>query len=204
MRAATELSAGRRASLYRIALGVGLLCLPLASARAANGAREGLQSWSLQTAYGFGDRHNLNFVSLLPRISLFLPAIVDRPLSARHWEGTWASEAVVSYITNSTETVEAGITPIVLAVRYDRGQSVVPFAEAGQGLLYTDLRNEALGQHVLSSSQLGGGVHWFLDERVALSLSVRVRHISNAGVSHPNKGLNTTFVVLGVAWYPRR
>src|SRR5206468_4975132 len=105
---------------------------------------------------------------------------------------------------NSTETVEAGVNPLFFSLRYDRGQSFVPFLEGGEGVLYTDLRGEGLGERFQFSSQAGGGLHWFFDEQTALTVSYRIRHISDAGLTKENRGLNTNFFTLGVTIFPKR
>ncbi len=40
-------------------------------------------------------------------------------------------------------------------LRYDQGQRWVPFGEAGEGVLYTDLRGQGLGTRFQFSSQVG-------------------------------------------------
>ena len=167
--------------------------------------RSGLQSLGLRVAYGLGERHNLRFVSLLPRASWFLPHIIDEPLARYDCQAEFIVEPIVSYINGSrTETVEAGVNPLFFSLRYDRGQPLVPFLEGGEGVLYTDLRGENLGTRFQFSSQGGGGLHWFLDRTTALTVSYRLRHISNAGISKHNSGLNTDFFTVGFTWFPTR
>jgi len=166
--------------------------------------RSGVQSFGLRAAYGLGDRHNLQFVSLLPRASWLFPRCIDEPLAAYGVQGEFVVEGIVSYINNRTETVEAGINPLVFSLRYDRGQSLVPFLEGGEGVLYTDLRGEHLGGPFEFSSQAGGGLHWFLDRHTALTASYRIRHISNAGIRKENSGLNTDFFTVGITIFPKR
>ena len=185
------------------------LALTIVLRAPAAGAEEGEHGWvqsvGLRAAYGIGARDNLRFVSLLPRVSLFFPRVIDEPLAAHDWRPEFIIEPIVSSITNSnTNTVEAGINPLVFSLRYDRGQSLVPFLEGGEGLLYTDLRHERLGTRFQFSSQGGGGLHWFLDRTTALTISYRIRHISNARISKENQGLNTHFLTIGLSFFPSR
>ena len=69
----------------------------------------------------------------------------------------------MSGITNSTNTVEAGVNPLLFSFRYDHGQSLVPFVEGGEGVPYTDLRGEGLGMRFQFSSQAGVGAHWLIN-----------------------------------------
>ncbi len=185
-------------------VGVATLLLLLTHVALAQEDRTGIQSVASRLAYGVGNRHHLTFASFVPRLSMFLPDFIDRPLAARHLQMEWVSEAIVSSITDGTTTVEAGINPLLFSLRYDRGQSLVPFVEGGEGLLYTDLRGERLGTRFQFSSQGGAGLHWFLNRQLSLTAAYRLRHISNAGISRENSGLNTDFVMVGVSYFPYR
>jgi len=185
-------------------LAVVVSLLPVATVRAQDNGHLGIQGYGLRTAYGAGYRDNLQFVSLLPRVSFFLPKIVDEPLAAYHLQAEFIIEPIASYITNNTDTLEAGVNPLFFSLRYDRGQRLVPFVEGGEGVLYTDLRGEHLGTRFQFSSQAGFGLHWFIDRTTALTFSYRLRHISNAGISRVNTGLNTDFFAVGLSYFPKR
>ncbi len=180
------------------------LWLPAANAEADDGGRPWLQSLALRTAYGSATRDNIQFVSVLPRVSLFFPAAIENPLASHQVHAEFVVEPIVSYITNTMNTVEAGVNPLFFSLRYDRGQQLVPFLEGGEGVLYTGLRGERLGGHFEFSSQGGGGLHWFLDRTTALTISYRIRHISNAGITRVNDGLNTHFFTIGLSFFPSR
>jgi predicted porin len=42
------------------------------------------------------------------------------------------------------------------------------------------------------------GMHYFFKENTALTIEGRYRHVSNAGIDHPNSGINNTFAVAGI------
>lgn len=69
-------------------------------------------------------------------------------------------------------------------LRYNLLQSgrVVPFIEAGAGILGTalDLKGQSDGFNF--SVQGGAGLHFFVLPRVALTKEARLHHISNAGL----------------------
>jgi hypothetical protein len=164
----------------------------------------GLQSFGLRGLYGQADRDGIEYTSVLPRISLFLPAWIDEPLAQRHVQAEFVIEGLFSYAQGPSDSVEAGANPLVLSVRYDAGQRLVPFLEGGEGILYHDLNTDGLSGDFEFSSQAGGGVHWFLDHTTALTISYRIRHISNGGISQPNRGLNTDNVTFGISIFPKR
>ena len=182
---------------------VTLLLLATRDAFAGEGDRNGIQSFGLRLAYGVGSRDNLSFFSVVPRLSMYLPEGIDRPLAAHHLHAEWVSEVILSSINDGSSTVEAGLTPLFFSLRYDRGQALVPFVEGGEGLLYTDLRGERLGSRFQFSSQAGAGLHWLLDENLAVTAAYRLRHISDAGITRQNSGLNTDFYMIGVTYFRR-
>lgn len=164
-----------------------------------------VKSWGCNVGFGEGDRHGVKFYSLLPHIDLSLPKFIDEPLARYDLHAQWVVEPFVSYVSNNaSDTVEAGANLLFFSLRYDRGQQFVPFIEGGEGALYTGLRDHALGTHFQFSSQIGGGLEWFFTRTTALSVMYRLRHISNAGISRHNSGMNTNFVMLGFSYFPRR
>lgn len=185
-------------------LAVLLMLSSAGNAQALEAERNGIESVGVRLAYGQGNRHGLVFASLVPTLSMFLPPFFDRPLARYHLHASWVSEVIVSGITDGTSTVEVGVNPLFFSLRYDRGQALVPFIEGGEGLLYTDLRGERLGTRFQFSSQAGAGLQWFMRPRLALTLAYRLRHISNAGISRENSGLNTDFFMLGLVCFATR
>jgi hypothetical protein len=185
-------------------LSLTLLLLVSHDALAGEGSRNGIQSFGLRLAYGVGNRDNLSFFSVVPRLSMYLPECIDRPLAAHHLHAEWVSEVILSAITNTSNTLEAGGNPLFFSLRYDRGQTLVPFVEGGEGLLYSNLLGEQLGSRFQFSSQAGGGLHWFIDKNLAVTAAYRLRHISNGGITRQNSGLNTDFYMLGITYFPRR
>ena len=93
-----------------------------------------------------------------------------------------------------------GMAPIL---RYDfaTGTRFVPFVDIGGGVTSTDIRNPDLSTPFEFNLQLGGGTHYFLRENLALTVQYRFIHLSNAGISSPNLGVNTSTIFAGVSWF---
>ena len=76
-----------------------------------------------------------------------------------------------------------------------------PYVFAGGGILYVDLGLPTMGSRLNFSYQGGTGVQYFIAKDPALSLEYRYHHISNAGTATPNEPLNSSKILLGVAFY---
>ena len=51
---------------------------------------------------------------------------------------------------------------------------------------------------------MGGGIHLFFTHEGAVTLAIRYRHISNAGIKQEDRGLNTLFLIIGLSHFDNR
>ena len=93
---------------------------------------------------------------------------------------------------------------MILDYRYDVGQALVPFFDGGEGIVLTTLKDVHIGGPFEFSSQVGGGIHMFFTHEDAVTLAIRYRHISNAGIKQENSGLNTLFLIIGLSHFDNR
>jgi lipid A 3-O-deacylase len=89
-----------------------------------------------------------------------------------------------------------GVNPLGLKWNFATRGNVVPYVELGGGTLFTTHKVPTGTSSVNFTSSAAFGTH-FLGER-AWSLEVRYMHISNAGLSSPNPGVNTVQVRVGI------
>jgi hypothetical protein len=95
-----------------------------------------------------------------------------------------------------------GLNPLGLKWNLDAGRKVVPYFELGGGTLFTNHEVPAGTSQVNFTSGGAFGVH-FLRRKYNWSVEVRYMHISNAGLSTPNPGINTLQVRLGIGRFSR-
>jgi lipid A 3-O-deacylase len=93
-----------------------------------------------------------------------------------------------------------GLTPH-LRYNFATGTRWIPFVDAGAGVTATGIGPPDLSNTFEFNLQAGGGVQWFLKENVALSLEARYLHMSCAGISTPNHGLNGITGMLGLGLF---
>ncbi|MDG2308100.1 MAG: acyloxyacyl hydrolase [Candidatus Binatia bacterium] len=166
--------------------------------------RTGVQEWGLLSGYGPSD-DDIFLVPLFGRAAWLLPDAVDEPLHEYDLNLKWVVEGWIAGVFDAPgDAFEAGIAPLVLKLDYDAGQRFVPYGIGGVGAMYTGLQGHNLAGPFEFASFVGVGLHTFLSDQVALTLSWRIRHISNAGIKGPNAGLNTNFFLIGLESFPKR
>jgi hypothetical protein len=89
-----------------------------------------------------------------------------------------------------------GVNPFALKWDFAPRGSVVPYLDIGGGTLFTNVKAPPETSHVNFTTSGAIGAH-FLRSKYNLSAEIRFMHISNAGLSRPNPGINTIQVRLG-------
>ncbi len=102
------------------------------------------------------------------------------------------------------QTVYGGsINPVVLKWNFTSGKKIVPYAAIEEGAIFTT-KNIPAGDtsSINFSSALASGVQIFRDDHHALTFSGRVMHISDAGLSTHNPGINIALQFrIGYQWW---
>jgi lipid A 3-O-deacylase len=93
-----------------------------------------------------------------------------------------------------------GLTPH-LRYNFATGVRWVPFFDLGAGVTATGIGPPDLSGTFEFNLQAGGGVHYFLEENVAITLDVHYTHWSCGGIHKPNLGLNGVTGMLGMTFF---
>ena len=96
----------------------------------------------------------------------------------------------------------AGLDPANLKWNFAKRGRFAPYIELGGGVLFTTHDVPSRTSTVNFTPSAAFGTH-FLGERMAWTLEGRYLHISNAGLSRSNSGINTFEVRLGVGKFRR-
>jgi lipid A 3-O-deacylase len=173
------------------------LVIGMAGAASADGPRMpavGEYEFGLQSAYLWGVTNNAQAVVFLPRAGRVMWSGGD----AHPGFVTLGIEGLFSHFYETNSAMELGGGPLL---RYRMVRDwVQPYAEVGVGMLYNDLKNFSLSSRVLFSVSGAVGVEIPIGERFGVTTGYRFRHISNAGQSSINPGLNANLVVVGVSF----
>ncbi|HTD87219.1 MAG TPA: acyloxyacyl hydrolase [Candidatus Binatia bacterium] len=92
------------------------------------------------------------------------------------------------------------VTGLLPAFRYNftEYEPFVPFFDVGAGVTLTDIFGPDLSGVFQFNLQTGVGAHYFFAERTAITVEYRFMHISNAGISQPNRGVNANIFSIGL------
>jgi hypothetical protein len=176
----------------RLALALGLVLGMHGAASAAHVPALGDYELGLQAGYQFGVTNNSQSVTFLPRVGRVMWVGDEHPGVV-----TFGIEGLFSHFYETNSAMELGGGPL-LRYRLVRDW-VQPYAEVGVGMLYNDLKTFSLSSRVLFSVCGAVGVQVPLGDRFGVTAGYRFRHISNAGQSHTNPGLNSTLFAVGVS-----
>jgi hypothetical protein len=148
-------------------------------------------------AFGGTQAHNLSLMSLT------YGHILGRVKGQGHWfRGNWEFRAELfggAEFSPDTEWL-VGLAPH-LRYNFATGTRLVPFVDAGAGATGTGIGPPDLSNTFEFNLQAAVGLHWFIKDDVALTVEARYVHFSCAGISSPNRGLNTLLGLVGVNWF---
>lgn len=110
----------------------------------------------------------------------------------------YAVDAVpATLVFQGNTTFGTGLDPVVLKWNFDRRGRWAPYMEIDGGLLFTSDQVPPGTSNVNFTPGGALGVQFFSHHWNPV-LAVRYLHISNAGLSTPNPGINTVQVMLGL------
>ncbi|HYK91190.1 MAG TPA: acyloxyacyl hydrolase [Acidobacteriota bacterium] len=132
--------------------------------------------------------------------------VLTNPHGPAFLRGTfeYALDAVPVFVVlqRTNNTYGVGINPVNLKWNFETHGRVVPYLELGGGTLFTRGNVPPGTSKVNFTSGAALGTH-ILGSRFNWNVEVRYMHISNAGLSSPNPGINTIQVRLGFGRFKR-
>ncbi|HTQ51037.1 MAG TPA: acyloxyacyl hydrolase [Candidatus Acidoferrales bacterium] len=168
------------------------------------GFEPGIQSTSFETGVGYGvnilgtkEHHDLALAGL--SYGYMLGSVEEEG----HWyRGHWdfRGELISGAQFSPTSDWLVGLTPH-LRYNFMTGTRWIPFVDAGAGVSATSIGPPDLSHYFEFNLQAAIGVRWFIRDNVVLSIEARYLHLSCAGLSSPNLGLNNVNGMVGVSWF---
>ena len=109
-------------------------------------------------------------------------------------------EPFLSIITNPTTDVEIG-SNFLVEYAFPLHKRLQPYIKGGLGFVYMTQHVEEQGTQWNFLPQGSVGFHLYLKEDVALSCEYRHRHLSNASIKSPNKGIDAKLYLAGITFF---
>jgi len=72
-----------------------------------------------------------------------------------------------------------------------------PYIEAGIGVIYTDFRVDGQGLYFNFNPQAGFGFEYDLGSDKAMTMALRLHHLSNGNTYKENRGINSALLMIG-------
>lgn len=152
------------------------------------------------TAIGAGPSANRAAVFVLPRVGM----VLTDPLGTSWWQGNieLLLEPVYARFTKPFGADGAGGSFVVKYNFLSFGRWM-PFWDAGAGIFWTNLAPRISEQSTQFEFGLetGPGVHYFVTDRIAWTMGVRLHHISNANLGERNTGINGVLPYVGISFF---
>jgi lipid A 3-O-deacylase len=95
----------------------------------------------------------------------------------------------------------AAFNPVNLKWNFTSSARTVPYLELGGGVLFSNHAVPLNTSHVNFVTHAILGFQFFNNQRRAFTAGVRYEHISNAGLTVPNPGINTVQFQVGINWF---
>ena len=167
------------------------------------GFREGTRVMGLSAGgtYGVGlgsvEQHDLALLSFS-----YGQMIGNVKGEGKWYRGNWEllAELFGGAQVNPETCAILGLTPH-LRYNFATGTRFVPYVDVGIGLTLTEIREPDLGAAFQFNDQANIGVNYFVKDNLGINIAVQYMHLSSAGISKPNKGVNTVGCFLGVNWF---
>ena len=156
--------------------------------------------WQGNNFFGNAPNANRTAVYFLPQIGMVLTDEVGPGFFAGNFELLVEPLAAHYYEPFSASAFGGSLVMKYNFLSFGR---VMPFWDAGAGMLWTDLAPRIPEQSTPFNFvlQTGPGVHVFFTKQLALTLGVRFHHISNANLGDRNLGLNAWLVNGGFSFF---
>jgi lipid A 3-O-deacylase len=117
----------------------------------------------------------------------------------------WSADLIPLYYiwqpVPAQNAYSAAFNPVNLKWNFTNSAHMVPYLELGGGVLFSNHAVPLNTSHVNFVTHATLGFQFFNNNRRAFTAGVRYEHISNAGLTVPNPGVNTVQFQVGVNWF---
>jgi len=106
-------------------------------------------------------------------------------------------EPFVSYVYKPEDNFEVGLA-FFFKYNFFRNKKISPYIKGGSGIIYISQDTYEQSTNFNFVDQICGGIKFSFKKNI-IFLEYRYRHISNAGIDHPNSGINSNLYLFGIS-----
>jgi Lipid A 3-O-deacylase (PagL) len=184
-----------------LAVAVAFLAVSAQPARAQQGPEKGGHEQEVWTGGGpttKGGVHNIGIWNAGYRYAWVLTdPFGPKPLRMR-FEYGFDAMPIFWFFEPGGTAYGAGLDPVVMKFNFDAGSRVVPYVDANLGFVFATRDIPPGTWHGAFASSGAVGAHILGRRGYNLAAEVRFMHISNAGLTNYNPGINTIQVRIGI------
>ncbi len=179
-----------------------LLHVPVPPSGADEGNSFSLEEFGLLTGYGRASiiGQDYQIVSFMPRWGYDIRGAASKIGLKAPGRLEFLVEPLANVVLTPDVNAEAGCS-FLLKFGLPLGSELMWFMEGGLGMLYMTQHTLEQGTQYNFLPQAGAGIHYFLTEKWAFTSAYRFRHLSNAGASSRNSGINANMYLVGFSHF---
>ena len=190
--------------IFAAALLAALVCAP--GSRAQAGPVEGEAEYQVFTSGGHGTNGSQMDDGVF-NVGLRFGLVLTAPHGPGFLKGRleYALDVLPVYcVTQKNGTAcGGGVDAFAFQWIFAKHRKVAPYIEIGGGTLFTSLKTPPNTSQINFTTGGAFGLH-FLQSKRNISAEFRYQHISNAGMSEPNPGINTVQLRIGFGWFSQK
>jgi opacity protein-like surface antigen len=162
-----------------------------------------IDSLDVTTGYFWGDLKNKDDYEGVPL--MFGMNFDAKPLFEKigiktEGELNWIVEPFVNTIIGPNSNVEVGCN-FLIKYTFPLTERFRPYLKGGLGALYMSQHTEEQSTQYNFLPQGAAGFQFLLNDKTALNLEYRYRHLSNASFKSPNSGINVDMIMAGFTFF---
>jgi len=132
---------------------------------------------------------DFNLKPLIQKINLRPPQLIQFQI-----------EPFISFVSSPRSNLETGTSFLLKLGILPQTSKFQPYIKAGPGFVYMTQHTREQATQFNFIEQGGIGMHYFFNKHTAFTLEGRFRHLSNAGIDHPNHGINNYIAIAGITY----
>ncbi len=176
-----------------------LMFLTIASLQADEGplSVKGTKQFGINVGYGysFSSNRDIRFANFFP----YFGYVFTDPVGKGWYRGTVEGiiEGAFSYVFKEQKRYCTGVTFMGRYNFLSNNENWRPYLQAGFGMVGTNLKMHNFDSNFNFTSNAAAGIQYFWNPCNAVNFEWRFQHISNAGTSSGNAGLNLNTFLIG-------